>query len=507
MSQSILEDNQLQQLGNLPKTNEGMGLAALEQRLRDDLAWLNLPPACWVPPLEHGEGPVLEVAIIGAGMNGLVAAAALRLVGISARLFDKAARGSEGPWLTTARMEYLRSPKQISGPALDLPALSFRAWYEAQHGAHAWEAMDKISRVEWAAYLNWYGHVFDLDIRSEHQVRLLHLRPDGLVELTVEHGGSSEKVLARRVILALGLAAFGGQQIPNFAASLPRITDPASDHERAVANLAQGRWSHSDDPLDYNLLRGRKVVVVGGSASAMDSAATALEAGAERVDVLVRRADFPRINYAKGAGNPGFEHGYVSIPDEWKLRLVKFLSQAGFPPPRKSVLRVSRHRNAYFHFSSAVDRASRKGEYLKIQTRSATFEADHLILATGFRLDWSLHPEFEELKTQTRTWGDAFPDLETDGFPEIATLPYLNENFQFQPKALNKVPGLEHLFCFSYPAVLSNGPGAGMIPGVSISARKLAQSIAAGLYLQECEKLYERVLSFNDPELTGAEYD
>jgi FAD-dependent urate hydroxylase len=489
------------------KTNEGMGLAALEQRLKEDLAWLNLPPASWAPPLEHEEGVVLEVAVVGAGMNGLVAAAALRFLGISARLFDKAARGAEGPWLTTARMEYLRSPKQVSGPALDLPALSFRAWYEARHGTSAWEAMDKISRLEWAQYLEWYGVVLDLDIRSEHQVKCLHLRSDGLVELIVEHAGLSETVLARRVILALGLAAFGGPQIPAFVADLPRVTDPLTGSEPGTASRVQGRWSHSDDPLDYNLLRGRKVVVVGGSASAMDSAATALEAGAERVDVLVRRADFPRINYAKGAGNPGFEHGYVSLPGEWKLRLAKFLAQVGFPPPRNSVLRVSRHKNARFHFSSAVERISRDGEQFRIQTGSATFDADHLVLATGFRQDWSLHPEFAELEGKIRTWGDLFPDLEENGFPEIATLPYLNENFQFQLKSQENIPGFENLFCFCQPARLSNGFVAGMIPGVSISARKLAQSIAAGFYLEAREKLYERVLRFNDPELTGEEYE
>ncbi len=290
---------------------------------------------------------MLEVAIVGAGMNGLAAAMALRFAGISACLLDKASRGSEGPWLTTARMEFLRSPKQVSGLAMDLPALTFRAWSEAQHGTPAWETLDKISRLDWAAYVDWYGRVLKLDIRSEHAVKQIDLSSNNVVELLVEHRGQSQKVLARRVIFALGLAAFGEPAIPDFISGFPRALK--------TEDTVQGRWSHSSDPVDCSLLRGRTIVVVGASASAMDCAATALESGAERVDILVRRHDFPRINYAKGAGQPGFEHGYASMPDEWKLGLLQHFSQVGFPPPRNSVLRVSRYpRSACADFSVAV---------------------------------------------------------------------------------------------------------------------------------------------------------
>ena len=55
--------------------------------------------------------------------------------------------------------------------------------------------------------------------------------------------------------------------------------------------------------MDYAMLADKRVGV-GAGASAMDSAATALEAGAASVDLLIRRDDIPRINKGKGAGNP-----------------------------------------------------------------------------------------------------------------------------------------------------------------------------------------------------------
>ena len=97
------------------------GLAALEARLAYELACLQLPAPRWTPEREkHGES-VVDVAIVGAGMAGLALAAALVQRGASVVAYDEAPAGLEGPWATTARMETLRSPKQLAGPALGIP--------------------------------------------------------------------------------------------------------------------------------------------------------------------------------------------------------------------------------------------------------------------------------------------------------------------------------------------------------------------------------------------------
>ena len=94
-----------------------IGLAALEARLAEDLSLLELPARGWVFSRTHETTQVLDVAVIGGGMAGLAAAAALKLLGVRARIFDRSPQGFEGPWATTARMETLRSPKQLTGPA------------------------------------------------------------------------------------------------------------------------------------------------------------------------------------------------------------------------------------------------------------------------------------------------------------------------------------------------------------------------------------------------------
>src|SRR3954454_7655289 len=129
-------------------TARAAGLTALEERLRQDLAWLELPSKPWVPRRVVDDQHVIDVVTIGAGMAGLVASAMLKRLGVDNQLvLDRAPAGHEGPWVSFARMRTLRSPKELTGPAMGLPALTFRAFYEAQYGEQAWQALDRAPRT------------------------------------------------------------------------------------------------------------------------------------------------------------------------------------------------------------------------------------------------------------------------------------------------------------------------------------------------------------------------
>jgi len=485
-----------------------VGLPALEQRLAHELACLQLPAPRWTPERTHQGRPVVDVAIVGAGMAGLALAAALVHRGMAVLVYDEAPAGFEGPWVTTARMETLRSPKQLAGPALGVPSLTFRAWFEAQFGAAAWEALDKIPRTMWMDYLRWYRRVLALPVMNRHRVTDILPRGagtqggggegSGLVELRVQplDGPAAPFTsFARRVVLATGRAGLGGPWVPPWAHRLPR-----------------SRWAHSGDELDHARLRGLRVGVIGAGASAMDSAATALEEGAARVHLLVRRADIPRVNKGKGAGSPGFVHGHARLPDAWKWRIRHYIHAQQVPPPRNSTLRVSRHANAFFHLGCAVEGAEARGGALQVRTSAGPIELDFLVFATGFVVDWAQRPMLRHIAPHVRLWRHRWVPAPGQEDEELSASPDLGPDFEFQPiegpsaTTGPACPGLDRIHCFCYPAALSLGVITGDIPAISEGALQLASSLAGLLYAEDVAQHFARMEAFAEPEVFGDEW-
>src|SRR5690606_35056252 len=168
-------------------------------------------------------------------------------------------------------------------------------------------------------------------------ITAINLTDGGLVELTRVRDGVSDTILARRVILATGIDGLGQPAVPSIAQS-----------------ISPERMAHSYDVFDINTLVGKRVAIVGAAASAMDNAAAALEAGAARVDIFIRRPTMPRVDKFTGTGSRGMTYGFLGLPDDVKWRFMAEGERFQLPAPRHSVLRVSRHDNAHFHFASPI---------------------------------------------------------------------------------------------------------------------------------------------------------
>jgi cation diffusion facilitator CzcD-associated flavoprotein CzcO len=468
-------------------SNTPAGLETLEARLRQDLEWLELPGRPWVPPRQAGAQQVTDVVVMGAGMCGLAAYAALRLMGIdNTRVLDRAAAGQEGPWVTYARMETLRSPKTLAGPALGLPALTFRAWFTAQFGAEAWNRLGKIPRAQWMDYLGWYRRVMEVPVENGVAVTLLRPREDGLLAVETSTAGT---ILARRVVLASGRDGLGGRHVPRIAERIDRRF-----------------WAHSRDPIDFAALRGRRVAVVGAGASAMDNAATALEAGCARLHLLVRRARLPVINKFTGIASQGVVHGFEALPDEWKWRFLHHVFGEQTPPPRDSTLRVARHPHARLHLSCPVLELATAGDALQVETPEGVLEVDFLIFGTGFRVSLAERPELALVADQVRFWGDRFAAPEGLAQAELAASPDLAPDFAFQEKRPGACAALSRIHCFNYPSTLSHGKLTGDIPAVSAGAQRLAHAIARHFFVEDREHHFANLQAYATPELQGDEW-
>ncbi len=251
------------------------GLAALEAQVRRDLARIDHPSMPWLEPMAAPDGRMaLDVLIVGGGQSGVAAGFALLRAKVDNILvLDQATRGQEGPWRSYARMHTLRSPKDYTGPDLDVPSLTYRSWHEARFGAADWETLGQIRREDWADYLLWVRDVTGVPLHNGVRVTAIGPGGPGLLAVDVVEGGTARRLYCRRLVLATGQDGAGRWAMPGFIEALPA-------HLRA----------HTADAIDFGALRGKVVAVLGAGASALDNAAMALEAGAAAVHLFCRRA-------------------------------------------------------------------------------------------------------------------------------------------------------------------------------------------------------------------------
>lgn len=467
------------------------GLEALENRIAKDLTLLELPAKSWVPHRAVDTQAVLDVIFVGAGMCGLAGTARLKLAGVdNIALFDAAPEGLEGPWETFARMQTLRSPKTLAGPCLGIPSLTFRAFYEANWGEAAFEEMDKIPKGVWMDYLRWYRKVLALPVTNDTRVTKIAEGPDGLIAVTLEHQSRSRVEYCRHLVLATGRSGLGGGATPDFLEQIDRKF-----------------WAHSADPIDFAALKGKRVVVIGAGASAMDNAATALEAGAASLDMLIRRKDMPRVNKMTGIGSQGVVHGMRYLPDQWKYRFNDYVNGQQVPPPSSSTRRVSRHDNARIFLGCPVETVRQLGDHVKLTTPVANFNADFVIAATGFRNDFIGRSEFASFAPHIRTWkDDVYEPSMGAPRPFMLDAPYLGDAFQFLEKQEGSCPMLAKIHCFNDAAMLSHGKLSGDIPAISAGADRLMRGITAKLFAEDVEIHFAGLQAYDVPELRGDEW-
>ncbi len=468
------------------------GLAALRKSAHHDLRQLNFPAANWVPERTGPDGnPVLDVLVVGAGMCGQTVGYGLLREGIrNIRVIDRETHGREGPWNTTARMPILRSPKHLTGPDLGVPSLTFRAWYEAQHGAVGWEKLYKIARLDWLAYLLWVRETVGLKV--ENGVGLQKVEPAGdLLRATLSTG---EAVHARKVVLANGRDGSGGFRWPAF---------PSFDPENPIR---QGRVFHTLEDIDFGRFAGKRIGILGVLATAIDNACTALEAGAAKAVCYARRPHLPQVNKSKGVSFPGFQRGQGVLDDDWRWKIYTYMLAAGSPPPHESVLRGQKLPGFSFRFAEPwVDVVVDK-DGVTVTTTKGQERFDVVLFGTGFDIDMSRVRELDAFASNVKLWADVRSADEVKANAEAARYPYLGPGFELQEKVPGRTPGLANIHLFNWGSILSQGALAGDIPGLAFGVNRLVPAMSNALFEADIVRHVQNMFDLEDPELAPTDY-
>jgi cation diffusion facilitator CzcD-associated flavoprotein CzcO len=467
-----------------------MTVAKLSERVRRDLAYLTYPSREWTIPRSHDGASVLDVLIVGGGQAGLATAFALKLERVTnIRIVDRNPHGLEGPWRRFARMRQLRTPKEVTGIDLGIPSLTARAWYEAKFGPRAWKSISAIAPDVWRDYLDWYRDVLALSV--ENNTEVISIEPAGdLLLAHLRRGRRSERVIARKIVLATGIDGSGSWRAP-----------PA-----LVAGLPAGRWAHSSDKIDFRRLRGKRVGVLGAGANAFDNAAFALEAGAARVDMCLRRAELPRVNPLIWTNFAGMLGHFAELDDLHRWRFMRYiLEKPPMPPPQEAFWRCRKFDNFTWHTNCAWRAVRFDGKVATVETERGPFTFDFIIFATGFETDLSARPELAPIVRNIALWRDRFTPPPGEESDLLSRHPYLGPAFEFTERKPGSAPYLGRLHNYTFGAMPSVGLTGGAITGIKYGVRRLVGGLVRDLFREDAEAHYRELLAYSDVELESLE--
>ncbi len=460
------------------------GLSLLEARVASDLGRTAHPRAPWLEPQTGPDGkPAYDVIIIGAGQSGLATAfGLLRSQVTNILVLDQAPAGREGPWRSYARMQTLRSPKDFTGPDLDIPSLTYQSWHEARFGSESWQNLQLIAREDWAAYLDWFRHVTALPVSNG--LRVTDIGPAGDLLRVVAEGSDGARVLhTRKLVLASGQEGMGGWTRPEELAGLP-------------PDLCQ----LACEPIDFESMKGRRVAVIGAGASAFDNAATALEAGASEVHLLCRRNEAQVVQPYRWLTFRGFLRHLGDLDDTWRWRFMnRILSmREGFP--QATYDRCAVHEAFRLHLGAPVQHAAIAGDGVVLDLPQGRLEVDRVIAATGIDIDLGLRPELARFAGNVACWADRYAPPAGEDNPRLGRFPYLADTYALTGREPGATPWIANIHLFSIASSMSFGASGSSINAMTTAVPRLVHGITRDLFSADVERHWAALNAYDVPQ-------
>jgi cation diffusion facilitator CzcD-associated flavoprotein CzcO len=395
-------------------------------------------------------------------------------------------------------MNVLRTAKTLPGPELGIPALGFQSWYEARHGREAYAGFERIPRAAWAEYLAWYRNFLEIPVR--YRTRLVRIEPaPGHFRLHLETRTGPTIETARKLILANGVGGTGGPYIP------PVLSE----------GLPRRLYAHTADAIDFAALRGKRVAVIGGAASAFDAGGVALEAGAASVDLFARRASLAALPISRVRGYPGAYDNYGDLPDGVRWHQAIRFRRAGSTAPRDAIERVLRFANFRLHLAAPWLAAREDAGAITARVNGAAvdviadgeYRCDFAIAGTGYFVDPSARPELADFADRILLWRDRYVPPPDEEDPYLGAHPYLGAGHEYLEKAPGAAPCLRDIHVHNPAGFVSFGWPEGDIPSMRRGVAAIVARISRDLFLADLDLHQRRLTADVAPDFAETLYE
>lgn len=393
-----------------------------------------------------------DIAILGAGPYGLAAASHLKEInGLEVRAFGE-------PMSFWDRNMPVGMFLRSNWTATQIAAPDDKFTLEAFQTARGIQVSQPVPLDSFVQYGRWYQEnaVPDLDQRTIARIE----REQGGFRIRLADG---EEFLSRRVVIAAGIGSFARRPV---------------DFDHLPSCLA----SHTSEHRDLAQFAGKKVLVVGGGQSALESAALLHEDGAE-AEVVSRSR---RIHWLQGSLSKTLHHGLgkftrsvlyaptdvgpagisqlMARPDLLRLlpRVMQDKLRKRSVRPAGARWLAKRLEHVPIRLGRSVVEVSSNGTQVKVRLSDGSDRAvDHVLLGTGYRVDVSKYDFLSPEITQSMRCFQGYPCL-TEGLE-------------------SSVPGLHIL---GAPAAWSFGPLMQFVSGARYAARALTRHVTANARAQ-----------------------
>jgi FAD-dependent urate hydroxylase len=380
-------------------------------------------------------------------------------------------------------MHTLRSPKQFTGPDLDIPSLTYQSWHEARFGEEDWRNLDLIPRELWAEYLLWFRRVVGVPVRNGCEVVEIAAAAGGLLAVTVASDAGVEVLYARKVVLTTGQEGMGDWTIPE-----------------PLRHLPSSVCVHTAKPVDFATLRGKQVAVIGAGASAFDNAAAALEAGAAEVHLFCRRAEIQVIQPYRWLTFRGFLRHFSDLDDAWRWRFMRAILEMREGFPQATYDRCARHKNFHLYDGAPIEDARETGRGVELQTPRGIFSADFVICCTGIDMNFAGRRELRNCAANIATWADRYQPPIDERSPRLGRFPYLADDYALMERVAGETPWIADIHVFAIASTMSFGPSGSSINAMTTAVPKLVHGLTRGLFSADIERHWASFQAYDVPQ-------